>query len=207
VANYPCFRPGWYTRNPGAWFAAGWAASNVWRTPTWLNYATFWGYAGTPIYYDYGETVVYQDNSVYISGEQVATAEQYYDQANTLADTGREAKATKEEEWMSLGVFAIVQGEEKTSNHIFQLAVNKQGVIRGNYYDAVTDSTQEVYGSVDKKTQRAAWTVADKKTPVYEAGIANLTRDETTMLVHYGKDRSQQFTLIRLQEPEENKEK
>jgi hypothetical protein len=100
----------------------------------------------------------------------------------------------------------MVQGEEKTSNHIFQLAVNKKGVIRGNYYDAVTDTTSEVFGSVDQKTQRAAWTVGDRKTPVFEAGIANLTKNETTMLVHYAKDRSQQFTLIRIEEPETSKE-
>ena len=69
-----------------------------------------------------------------------------------MADAGRDAKVAKDEEWLPLGVFAMVQGDEKTSNHIFQLAVNKQGVIRGNYYDAVTDSTALIYGAVDKKT-------------------------------------------------------
>jgi hypothetical protein len=49
---------------------------------------------------------------------------------------------------------------------------------------------QEVYGSVDKKTQRAAWTVGDRKEPVFEAGMANLTKSETTVLVHLGKDRT-----------------
>ena len=67
---------------------------------------------------------------------------------------------------------------------------------------SLTDTTEPVYGSVDKKTQRAAWTVADRKTPVYEAGIANLTKDETTMLAHFSKDNSQQFTLVRIQQPE-----
>ena len=47
--------------------------------------------------------------------------------------------------------------------------------------------------SVDKKTQRAAWTVGDRKEPIYETGFANLTRSETTMLVHFGKDRTQQW--------------
>ena len=42
-----------------------------------------------------------------------------------------------------------------------QLAVNKDGVIRGNYYNALSDATVPVYGQVDKKTQRAAWTVGD----------------------------------------------
>src|SRR5262249_11261772 len=107
----------------------------------------------------------------------------------------------KEEEWLPLGVFAMVQGDEKTSNHIFQLAVNKEGVIRGNYFDAVTDMTADVFGSVGKTNQRAAWTVGKSKSPVYEAGIANLTKEATTMLVHYGPDRTQQFTLIRIEEP------
>lgn len=95
----------------------------------------------------------------------------------------------------------VGEGETRATN-IFQLAVNKAGMIRGEYYNALTDTTEPVYGSVDKKTQRAAWTVADRKTPVYEAGIANLTRDETTMLVHYSKENSQQFALVRIQQPE-----
>ena len=37
---------------------------------------------------------------------------------------------------------------------------------------------------------------------MYEAGIANLTKDETTMLVHFAKDKAQQFTLVRIQKPE-----
>ena len=61
--------------------------------------------------------------------------------------------------WQPLGVFAMVGEGETKSTNIFQLAVNKDGVIRGNYYNALTDTTEPVYGSVDKKTQRAAWTV------------------------------------------------
>jgi hypothetical protein len=202
VVNYPCFRPGWYTQHPGAWFAAGWAASTAWRAATWPICSSYCGIAVAPIYYTYGENVVYQDDGVYFDGEKAYSAEQYAQIATDLADAGRNAKATKDEDWLPLGVFAMVQGDEQTSNHIFQLAVNKQGIIRGNYYDAVTDNTLDVYGSINQKTQRAAWTVGDRKTPVYEAGIANLTENETTMVVHYGNERSQQFTLIRIAEPE-----
>jgi hypothetical protein len=105
------------------------------------------------------------------------------------------------EEWQPLGVFALVRGEEQTSDKLFQLAVNKDGVIRGNYYDAIADSTTPVYGSVDKRTQRAAWSVGEKQDVVFEAGIANLTRGETPILVHYGKDNTQQFTLVRIEQP------
>jgi len=62
----------------------------------------------------------------------------------SYADSGRAAVVTPKEEWLPLGVFAMVQGEEPTSNHIFQLSINKQGVIRANYYDAVTDATTQI---------------------------------------------------------------
>ncbi len=154
-----------------------------------------------PVYYDYGSNVVYEGDSVYVNGDAVGTQEQYAQQATTIADTGKQARATKEEEWLSLGVFAMIQGEQVNGNDLFQLAVNKSGVIRGNYYNALSDTTLPVYGSVDKKTQRAAWTVGDRKEPVFEAGLANLTKSETTMLVHFGKDRTQQWTLVRIDKP------
>jgi hypothetical protein len=58
---------------------------------------------------------------------------------------------------------------------------------------------------VDRKTQRAAWTVGDKKETVYETGMGNLSEPETSILVHFGKDRTQQWTLVRLEPPQEMK--
>jgi hypothetical protein len=151
--------------------------------------------------------VVYEGDSVYINGDSVGTQEQYAEQAIQLADTGKQAEASKEEEWLSLGVFAMTQGERTDSNDLFQLAVNKAGIIRGNFHNILSDTTVPVYGSVDQKTQRAAWTVGDKKEPIYEAGFANLTKPETTMMVHFGKAKSQQWTLIRIDPEEKGTEK
>jgi hypothetical protein len=78
-------------------------------------------------------------------------------------------------------------------------------VIRGNYYNGLTDTTVPIYGSVDKKTQRAAWTVGDKKETAYETGVGNLVEPETTMLVHFGKVRTQQWKLMRLEKPADDK--
>jgi hypothetical protein len=199
--HYDCFHGNWWGRHPGAWRAARWTtAAIIWGSASWAACSSYCGY-GEPSYYDYGSSVVYQDDSVYVNGEAVATQDQYAQQAATIADTGKQAPATKEEEWLPLGVFAMVQGEQASANDLFQLAVNKAGTIRGNYYNALSDTTLPVYGSVDPKTQRAAWTVGDKKETTYEAGIANLTKDETTMLVHFGKDRTQQWTLVRMPQP------
>ena len=99
----------------------------------------------------------------------------------------------------------MVPGERTDSNDLFQLAVNKAGTIRDNFYNVLTNSTLPVYGAVDKDTQRAAWTVGDQKEPINEVGFANLTKAETTMMVHFGQARSQQWTLIRTDPPPADK--
>jgi hypothetical protein len=200
--HYNAFTPAWYTRYPGAWFAGGWVAGRAWTVATWPRLYPYCGLPVVPVYYDYGTTVVYQDNTVYVNGTPAPAAE-YADQALQIADAGRQAKAAPKEDWEPLGVFALVQGEEKTSYKVFQLAINKAGVVRGNYYDALADHTLPVYGSVDKKTQRAAWSIGEKKDVVYEAGIANLTQDELPILVHFGADSTQQFTLVRIENREQ----
>jgi len=54
---------------------------------------------------------------------------------------------------------------------------------------------------VDKKTQRAAWTIGGDQLPVYEAGVANLTKDATPLLVHLDNGQSRQVSFIRMEQP------
>jgi hypothetical protein len=203
--GYHYFNAGWYTAHPGAWRAIGWTPKSYWRWATYATIATFCSYSLTPVIYDYGSTVVYQDDRVYYNGEPVATAEDYATQASVIATNGELAKPAETDDWRSLGVFAMIQGDEKEANNIFQVAINKNGVIRGNYYNGLTDTTLPISGSVDKRTQRVAWIIGDKKDTVYETGVGNLTQPETGMLVHIGKERTQQWTLVRLERPPESK--
>jgi hypothetical protein len=206
AGGYNYFNTGWYTAHPAAWRAAAWTtAAAYWAWAPYPTIATFCSYPETPVVYDYGSTVVYEDNSVYYNGEPIATAEEYATQASSYAAAGQAAKPAENEEWQSLGVFAMVQGEEKDANNIFQLAINKDGIIRGNFHNILTDTAVPVYGSVDKKTQRAAWTVGENKDTVYETGLGNLSQPETEMLVHFGKERTQQWMLVRLEKPKEEK--
>lgn len=202
--HYGAFTTAWYGRYPGVWRPVGWAARAAWYPATWALVASTCGYPAVPVYYDYGSNVVYQGDTVYVNGDVAGSTEQYAQQAVQLADTGRAAPATEKSDWQALGVFALAREGEPNSDKIFQLAVNKAGVIRGNYYDAFADNVLPVYGSVDNKTQRAAWSIGKKKDVVFEAGIANLTRDETPILVHYGTENTQQFMLIRIERPDED---
>ena len=200
--HWNCFHSGWYGRYPGAWFPGKWAARSVWATATWAALSGWWGYGGDPMYYDYGGDVGYSDGEIYYGDQPVATEEQYYNEASDIAAQGDQAAAA-DEEWLPLGVFGVVAAGQSNADKLFQLAVNKAGLIRGNYYDLLSDQVQPIEGAVDAKTQRAAWHAKAKPEVVVETGIYNLTNDEVPVLVHFGPNDTQQRTLIRLQNPED----
>jgi hypothetical protein len=84
-----------------------------------------------------------------------------------------------------------------------QLAVDKQGIIRGNFTDTKTDQTLPVQGSIDKQTQRAAWTVGDNSQTVMEAGINDLTQSEAPALIHKN-GKTDHWLLVRLEQPQQD---
>jgi hypothetical protein len=194
----------WYRRYPGVWYPRAWASGDVWAAASLTSMNDWLGYGNTqPTYYDYGNNVTYQDNSVYVDGQPVGTSDEYYQQAQDLASTGQNAADGDDQQWMPLGVFAMTTDQQSDANTVLQLAVNKQGVIRGNYTNTTSNDTKPVQGSVDKKSQRAAWTIGDKKENVMETGIYNLTKDEASALVHIGKDKTEQVLLVRLKQDDQ----
>ncbi len=190
------FTPDWYAAHRGVWTTPALAAS-AWAPASWSNAADWVGCDLLPEDYDYGSSVLYQGGNVYVEGQPAGSYTQYYDQASSLAASG-DAKQSEKADWLSLGVFGMVQGQQTDPTMIFQLAVNHQGAIRGNFYNTVTDATEPVHGAVDKKTQRVAWTMGDNKSTIIDTGLANLTKDEAPALMHFGKDRTQQWLLVRL---------
>ena len=199
---------GWYGAHFNAWWPGGWYGGFGWGLGAgllgglaWGELASWGGYGSAPIAYDYGTTVCYQDEGVSVGGTVVGSPQQYADQASTIAaQGGADAKIAADDQWRPLGVFALARSEEANPGTFLSLAIDKEGLLRGSYYDAVSDSTQNVTGKVDKKTQRAAWTLGDKKTPVYEAGLSNLTQQQTTILVHRDGGKVEQMLLVRVQE-------
>ncbi len=119
---------------------------------------------------------------------------------------GGAANPPENAQWLTLGVFGLMPDGSKTPDMIFQLSVDKQGVIRGNYFDQATQTNLPVTGQVDKKNQRVAWSVSGgtgkDKGLVVETGLYNLTQDDSTALVHFGADKTQQEVLVRMKQPE-----
>ncbi len=210
----------------GAWYGQGWYAQHpgCWAPQAgWHGYGTAYPYAATATAaglgayigssavsssdsgddggggsYDYGNTVVYQGDTVYVDGQPAGTARQYYQQASQIAGQGQ---APAGAQWQPVGVFGLVQPTDTTANQVFQIAVDQQGNIGGNYTNVLTNTVLPIKGSVDKQTGRAAWTVGSNTQTVYEAGLANLTNNQTPCLVHQGASSTEQFLLVKLPPP------
>lgn len=198
---------GWYGAHPGCWYNPGWGyGMGMGMGAAWM--VTDWAMLGSMLALDvgggpgYGGNVTYNNNNVYYNGQPAGTAVDYYNSAQALAASCGDTNPNKKVDWKPLGVFSLVQGQQTDSTTMFQLAINQKGDIAGNYYDMLADQNQQVKGKLDKKNQRVAWTVGSNKRVVYDTGLANLLKDDAPCLVHFGKDRTEQFLLVRLKRPD-----
>jgi hypothetical protein len=158
--------------------------------------------------YDYGVNTVYEGNNVYVNGKRQASAEEYSQQAIDLANTSKEQPPApmppaegKEAEYLPLGVWAFVQEEKGDAYMFFQISVDKNGVVSGAYKNLLSGETSPISGQVDKNTQRVAWKIGSNSSTVIEAGLKNLTEDVASCLVHFDKDTTQTWLLVRLKDP------
>jgi len=200
ASAYPRYNPAMYGNYPNAWRPTNLTGNSLYANPGYGSLAGLAGLSQQAQPYDYGGNVVVQPQAVYVNGDNAGTPQQYADQAGQIATNGN-AQPAPDSTWQPLGVFAMVEGDQTSSDDTFELAINAQGLLRGNYHNLKDNSVVSVAGSVDPKSQRAAWTIGGDKTPVYEAGIANLTKNEATMLLHTGDGQPRQFTLVRLEQP------
>lgn len=191
-----------WSENP-VWGA--WAITRPFRVATWGSVGTWGGYSEQPAAYAYGEDIYYQDGAVYSGDEQIATEEEYAQQAEDLAASAPESDP-KAMEWMPLGVFALTQDGQATAappSLFVQLVLSKEGVLSGTYENKTSGESQPVEGMVDKASQRAAWGIVGKKRPIIETGLSNLTKESGPALIHFADGQTQQWLLVRLEEPKE----
>ena len=181
-----------------------WARAVVTVLTDWLRHR--WT---RPVYYVYGPggNVFYRESVVYVDGAAYSTADAYYQQARAiaLAAPDLDEAAAARLEWLPLGVFAITRKGVTETNTYLQLAVTREGILGGTYFNEATGASRPIEGTVDNNTQRAAWTFADGNNSefVVETSFYNLTQDEVPVLVHFGPDRTQEGRLIRVEPPSE----
>jgi hypothetical protein len=178
-----------------------------WHHPTdrdVCNWFGGWGWTN-PVYYGYGanRTVLYPNNTTYVTTTGNAAPDQPTNTVQTLADvTPSSESLSNESDWLPLGTFALTQqGDNNQSSQMLQLSVNKSGVVSGVLFNSTNGTSSQVHGSVDQKTQRVAFRLGDSGL-VAETGIQNLTRDKADLLVHQGNGKPQRYTLVRFQAPQ-----
>ncbi len=195
------FNSSWYGAHPDAWHATGWAAGDEWHTGSWAAVAPAVGMSAAvqPVPYNYGGYAGTLTGPSPPTTQPPTSPDQNYNQASTLAQTAA-PPSPQSGGWTPLGVFALVRNQESTPHLLMQLAVNKSVALAGNYTDLVTDTIQPVQGSVDKQSQRVAWTVGSNKQTVGEAGLYNLTQDVAPAIIHVGPDKMQQWLLVRMKQ-------
>ena len=162
------------------------------------------GFNSPPVYYSYGDNIYYEGDNVYYNEEVLCTTTEYAEQAQVIATSVPEVDP-ETVEWMPLGVFALTQedGSAEDATLFLQLAISKEGIIAGTFQNTSTDESFEVEGTIDRESQRAAWGKVGATWPIMETGIYNLSESEAGALLHFEDGQTQQWDMIRMDEPEQ----
>ncbi len=208
---------GWGWGSP--WVGAGFGAAATWLGLEGLNNAT-------PIVGNYGGPAVVDNNDETTDNVATNTPNNNTPNNNTVpqtqtADTDDEESDDEPEisdaqraeadkllksgatdpakgtQFLPLGVFSLApQGQEKATA-LAQLAISKDGAVRGTYHDLLSNHDQPIRGAVDKKSQRVVFSFGDKGKVTVETSLANLTQKTGGALVHSADGETSQWTLAR----------
>jgi hypothetical protein len=83
------FSPRWYESHRTAWQPTRYVGNNVYGSVSYNSLSQFCRLPNRPVYYDYGSTVVYNGDMVYVNGSPTVEINSYFDQAAALAERGR----------------------------------------------------------------------------------------------------------------------
>lgn len=200
----------YWNNNVNWWQPAGWGTVSGW-----VGYDT-----GYPVYYydsEYDEPVELEPDVVnYINVYNNSPPQQQQQPVDPLQNmnvyipvVGNTATAPTAQpqqdvqgDWLPLGVFAVGRNTNdiEQANMFIQLAINKQGVISGTYYNTSTTVNREISGQLNKQTQEVSWKLSDNpNSAIVTTGLYNLSQPETKVTVTFPNGMSQVWLLVRLQ--------
>ncbi len=159
----------WYADHPAAWqsthpHADAWAVASAAGVAAWL------GWAAQPAY-GTSNTVVYQE----APAEETDSSEDAY---------SNQSESTQDDtEWLALGVYSVLSNTGEPTSRLLQLTVNRQGDLRGVYYDSITATSQNLSGRIDQSTQLAQWSLDSNPQISFRANLNQLTQPTGTIEV------------------------
>ena len=118
----------------------------------------------------------------------------------TATEPAAATEVPSDVEWLPLGVFNVAPEAAGKSSTFLQLSVNREGVIKGTFYDATTDSTTPVGGAIDKATRVASWRVGAKGAS-FETSLDGLVAESCTATVQTPGGESQRWFMVHVSKP------
>jgi hypothetical protein len=199
AAEMVAFTPDWYARYPQAWRPAK-PPVDSWQT---ADVATITAWLGQPVRAvgtaaeDAGGVVTAGG----AGGDDVAADGL---RSVLVLPAGHDNGASPADaDWLPLGVFAVVppgavQQSDQPHNYQ-QLAVDRQGTIKGNFYDAISGTVQPIAGTIDRATLMASWTVGTNGSR-FTAPVRAFTAQPRTVSMSSG-GQSRGMELMPVQRP------
>ncbi|MBA4104342.1 MAG: hypothetical protein C0485_01190 [Pirellula sp.] len=189
------FSAGWYADHPNAWqythpHADAWAAASLAATTAWIGAAAY-DDGG-----DYSTTVV-NEAPTYVNDSTTESVDQ---QTPVAANVATDDQAADGGDWLSLGVYAL-EPPAGGQKELMQLAVSKAGEIKGVYYNADDNLSENITGTVDRATQEATWNVVSTPELQFSASLKTLTSSTGEVNVAAPNGVQQTWFTARLQEP------
>jgi hypothetical protein len=159
AAESVAFTADWYAKYPEAWRPAK-SPADWWKT---TDVATITAWLGQPV--TAAGTAADSGSAVATAGGADAGADGL--QSVLVLPAGHQnAVGPADADWLPLGVFAVVPpGTQDTAqaHNYQQLAVDRQGTMKGNFFDTISGTVQPITGTVDRTalnaTSKASWTV------------------------------------------------
>lgn len=187
------FTPTWYTTKTHITPVTT-VQGSPWATSGWKEVQAWMSIAADPQRFDFrtdnrGLVLVYLNDA--LQGRAVDARVPM----TTLADSA--PTASSEGPTLSLGVFAAIPPTLKPATTLFQLVLDKNGLLTGASVDLNTGEATPLRGNIDLATQQAAWEIGDD---VIGVGLANLTEDVARALAFRADGWTQPWILIRVQE-------
>jgi len=186
------FTPEWYAKYPQAWRPTQ-SPTDWWRA---ADVATVTAWLAQPVNAA-GNAAI--DSTAVTTAGAVGDDGLHSVLVLPAGHDNQAAPAAADSDWLPLGVFAVAPPENAQPHTYQQLAVDRKGVIKGNFYDAISGTNQPIEGTVDRTTLMASWTVGTNGSRFTAPMRAFTSEPRTVSVASDGQSRS--LALLPMQRP------
>jgi hypothetical protein len=195
------FTAEWYAQHPNAWqqthpHADAWAAAATTAgVATWLGWAA---YESTEDDSESGDT--YYNTNYYETPTEDDTDETVEDTSTdeeASDDTAAEPEDVAAGDWLALGNYTVLNDGGLPTSRFLQLSVDRQGNLRGTYYDGISNTSQNLRGHVEQSTQQAQWRLDSNPQVVFRTNLADLTELNGSIQLNYPSGQQETWRITR----------